>query len=257
MVNKDIRLAISFIDHPKVIKLERLLTFEGVKSLLRLWCFAAQNKPNGCLTGMDAEDVEIAARWPGEPGIFLSAVTDKKCHFIDIVDGVFCLHDWEEHQGYVVHAKERSDKAKLAANARWQNRNATSNATSMRQAMLNKAASNAPDPDPDPDPDPTSKPKTESKALGRFSPPSPQDVAVYCLDRGNSVDPQHWWDHYQSNGWKVGKTAMKDWRAAVRTWERKNGEYDRRPSSADEIRREKTKMAALEFVGRKGAINDG
>lgn len=58
---------------------------------------------------------------------------------------------------------------------------------------------------------------------GRFVPPSVDEVAAYCKERGNKVDPQQFVDHYQSNGWKVGgRGAMKDWKASVRTWE-KNG----------------------------------
>ena len=51
-------------------------------------------------------------------------------------------------------------------------------------------------------------------------------VTAYCRERGNNVDPQHFIDHYTCNGWKVGRNPMKDWKAAVRTWER-NG-YDRK-----------------------------
>ena len=54
--------------------------------------------------------------------------------------------------------------------------------------------------------------------------PTLEEVQAYCADRaaaGNQkVDPEQWYDHYQSNGWKVGRSAMKDWKAAVRTWER-------------------------------------
>jgi hypothetical protein len=53
--------------------------------------------------------------------------------------------------------------------------------------------------------------------------PSIEEVIQYCAARKNSVDPQTWFDHYSANGWKVGRNTMKDWRAAVRTWERKNG----------------------------------
>jgi len=45
-------------------------------------------------------------------------------------------------------------------------------------------------------------------------------VKAYCLERSNTVDPQLWMDHYTANGWKVGKNPMKDWKAAVRTWEK-------------------------------------
>lgn len=54
----------------------------------------------------------------------------------------------------------------------------------------------------------------------RFTPPTIEEVTAYCRERKNTVDPQAWYDHYTSNGWKVGKNAMKDWKAAVRTWER-------------------------------------
>ena len=55
----------------------------------------------------------------------------------------------------------------------------------------------------------------------RFAPPSVDEVRDYCYERGNSVDPQRFVDYYTSNGWMVGKNKMKDWKAAVRTWEQK------------------------------------
>lgn len=59
----------------------------------------------------------------------------------------------------------------------------------------------------------------KSKAK-RFTPPTLEEVQAYCIERGNNVDPQHFIDYYTSNGWKVGKNTMKNWQAAVRTWER-------------------------------------
>ena len=55
----------------------------------------------------------------------------------------------------------------------------------------------------------------------RFTPPTVDEVREYCEERGNSVDPQRFVDYYSSNGWMVGKTKMKDWKAAVRTWEQR------------------------------------
>lgn len=66
--------------------------------------------------------------------------------------------------------------------------------------------------------------KEEQKEVGRtskkFTPPTLEEVNAYCLERKNNINPQQWIDHYISNGWMVGKTKMKDWKAAVRTWER-------------------------------------
>ena len=53
----------------------------------------------------------------------------------------------------------------------------------------------------------------------RFLKPSLEEIRDYCLSRNNYVDPERFFDYYEANGWKVGKNPMKDWRAAVRTWE--------------------------------------
>lgn len=54
----------------------------------------------------------------------------------------------------------------------------------------------------------------------RFVKPTVEEIWTYCQGRKNRVDAQHFWDFYESKGWKIGKTPMKDWRASVRTWER-------------------------------------
>ena len=59
----------------------------------------------------------------------------------------------------------------------------------------------------------------------RFEKPTLSQITQYCLERNNNVNAEQFYDYYESNGWKVGKNSMKDWKACVRTWER-NG-YDR------------------------------
>lgn len=57
----------------------------------------------------------------------------------------------------------------------------------------------------------------------RFSPPSVDEVRAYCAERGNTVDAERFCDYYTANGWVQGKgKPIKDWRATVRTWERRN-----------------------------------
>ena len=56
----------------------------------------------------------------------------------------------------------------------------------------------------------------------RFSPPTVDEVDKYCQERGNGVNAQHFVDFYAAKGWKVGSQPMKDWRAAVRTWEQRD-----------------------------------
>ena len=67
------------------------------------------------------------------------------------------------------------------------------------------------------------KSSAQKKESGtRFNPPAVEEVAAYCAERGNNVDAHAWWDFYQSKGWMVGKNKMKDWKAAVRTWEQRH-----------------------------------
>lgn len=60
----------------------------------------------------------------------------------------------------------------------------------------------------------------DSKAAHRFKPPTVEEVRAYCIERKNNIDANRFVDFYTANGWMVGKNKMKDWKAAVRTWER-------------------------------------
>ena len=58
------------------------------------------------------------------------------------------------------------------------------------------------------------------KGAKRFSPPTVEEVAAYCLERNNGIDAQHFVDYYAQQKWKLSNgNKMADWKAAVRTWE--------------------------------------
>ena len=65
----------------------------------------------------------------------------------------------------------------------------------------------------------------------RFYPPTIDEVKQYCEERKNNIDPMAFIDFYSSKGWMIGKNRMKDWKAAVRTWERKRKEESKTESS--------------------------
>lgn len=75
-------------------------------------------------------------------------------------------------------------------------------------------------------PENKSKPKTT-----RFVKPTVEDVEAYCKERNNGVDPNDFVNHYDSKGWMIGKSPMKDWKAAVRTWESRN----RKPTGSTNV----------------------
>lgn len=74
-------------------------------------------------------------------------------------------------------------------------------------------------------PDDTDKIRLDKNRLDnknrRFTPPSLEEVQTYCKERNNSVNAESFIDFYESKGWMIGKNKMKDWKAAVRNWEKK------------------------------------
>lgn len=67
-------------------------------------------------------------------------------------------------------------------------------------------------------------PKGDRPPEKRFVKPTADEVRAYCAERGNCVDAQAFVDFYEAKGWKVGSSPMKDWKAAVRTWEKRDAE---------------------------------
>lgn len=68
-----------------------------------------------------------------------------------------------------------------------------------------------------PPPNPPTPPDPPKRAV--FIKPTLDEVRAYCQERGKGVNAERWYNHYEANGWMVGRTKMKDWKAAVRTWE--------------------------------------
>lgn len=85
-------------------------------------------------------------------------------------------------------------------------------------------------------------PSNDGNSNGRFRPPTLEEVSSYCLEQGYQIDPQQFVDFYVSKGWRVGQATMKDWKAAVRNWDRRSGEFSisakNTKSTAEEMNRD-------------------
>lgn len=159
--NTDIRLQLSIRNHPKTKKLRLRLGPDGVLGLIWLMMFAAEARPDGDLVDMDAEDLALAADYPGDPDEFVEILV--AVGYLDPIENGWRIHDWAENNPYAAGSRARSEKARKAALARWgtpdeqtkkQGLNGSDDAPSIRGAMPGASGSNAPDPSPSPDPDP-------------------------------------------------------------------------------------------------------
>ena len=65
-------------------------------------------------------------------------------------------------------------------------------------------------------------------------PPDIEEVKEYCRERGNKIDVEYFFDYYGSKGWKCGKSPMTDWKAVIRTWERRENNERNKKSDTSE-----------------------
>ena len=147
----------------------------------------------------------------GEPVLDLDAAADMAFSFIrERMD--------RDSAAYMEKVEKRREAGKLGGRPK-------ANGFSEKQNKAKKAngfseKQNNPDTVPVTDTVSVFEKESKEKSL-RFSPPARQDVADYCKEKGFSdFDVERFVDYYTSNGWMVGKSKMKDWKAAVRNWAR-------------------------------------
>ena len=80
--------------------------------------------------------------------------------------------------------------------------------------------------------------REENKKVVKFIPPSADDVKIYCISRNNNVNVNKFIDFYESKGWMIGKTKMKDWKACIRTWEKDSIESPKQQKSIEQLQYE-------------------
>jgi len=163
-MSTDARILTSLPNHPKTKKLIRRHGQSSAWNLICLFLFARENKPDGVLTGMTAEDIEIACDWQGGDGELIACLID--IGFIEQTDTFYAIHDWQEHNPWSYGAKKRTEVARLNAMKRWDKQCGTdANGTKQDASGMQVASNgNAPPPPPPPPPPPKSKPLEQQVA---------------------------------------------------------------------------------------------
>ena len=129
----------------------------------------------------------------------------------------YAIAGWEEYQN--IEGMEKIRESKRLAQARWRAKKSTVDTTVDTTRYLVDHADIEEDKEIDKEEDNIIRAKTT-----KFVPPTVDDVEAYCFERQNNVDAEQFVDFYSAKGWMLGKNKMKDWKAAVRTWERKDRE---------------------------------
>ena len=86
----------------------------------------------------------------------------------------------------------------------------------------------------------------------KFTPPTLEEVKTYCTERKNNINPESFIDFYSSKNWMIGKNKMKDWKAAIRTWEKRQKEYGGGNSGGNSKRCDSNNGKATEPIEDEG-----
>jgi len=195
------------------IKLRKLILHHGYEAYGLYWHAMEMLYQND--GEMDLSDFEeMFAEYDG----IVSAFVSYGLIFLD-GDKVFSNRVKKEIEFNSDMKRKRSEAGKKGMESRWKNNNVITNDNSVitqpntiPDLTIKKDISLSND----------SSISKEKNRASKFVKPSLEEVENYCKERNNGIEAQAFIDHYESNGWKVGKNPMKDWKAAVRTWERGN-----------------------------------
>lgn len=215
------------IGHTKLKRLCRTLkvpSYAAVGILESLWHLVARETPRGDIGKLCNTDIADAIDWEGDADVLIDALVSSgwidKCDVHRLV-----IHDWHEHAN--------DTTKKFIA------RNNLSFATPQVQCleMSGNVATNPemsgnvclplplplPIPLPNHNPLPEPSPETETKTtVKRFVKPSLSEIEAFMVERrwkNAKRQSNVFFDHYEANGWMVGKVKMKDWKATIRKWE--------------------------------------
>jgi hypothetical protein len=99
-----------------------------------------------------------------------------------------------------------------------QNRAAKKAETATPEATAEVEPEPAQEPETKPEGTPEEKSKSQPEKRAKFVKPTVEEIAAYCKDKGYNINARQFFNYYESNGWKVGRNAMKSWQAAVQNW---------------------------------------
>lgn len=218
---KWIKIVTDIFDDEKMILIESLPDADSIMVCwFKLLCLAGKQNNSGVLMLNDRiaytdEMLATVFRRPLQT-VRLALETFEQFGMVEIINGAITIPNWGKHQNLDRLEKLRDYQREYHREYR------------KKQAQIPESAESKPDSklcvngtDIEED---KNKNRLDKNNKGRFYPPTVEEVKAYCEERNNGVDPQAFVDFYTAKGWKVGKDPMKDWQAAVRTWERREPE---------------------------------
>lgn len=234
-----IKMRANLDTHPKVVTLASTLStseLHVIGMLWKVWAWADQHSLDGNAVSVTESFLD---RMTSATGF---AVALRKVGWLDGRDGSLSFPRFAEHNGRTAKTREETN-ARVARHRATKKREC--NADDVTKSVTREEKRRE---------DESSNEDSNARA-GPASPkfvcPTVDQVREYCRERGNAVDPGSFVDFYTSKGWKVGREPMKDWKACIRTWEKRDA-HGRHEGTASQAHRA-TPAGGLPAAGQRGA----
>ena len=225
---KWIKIVTDIFDDEKILLIESMPEADSIIVIwFKLLCLAGKQNNSGVFLfneRMPYTDEMLATIFRRNINtVRLALNTFEQFGMIEVLNDTYVIPNWSKHQSldqienkneYMKnYMKKYREKQKLLANGECKTNSKTNSKTNVSSLEEER--------DIDIDKD--------NICNTRFTPPSLEEVAEYCKSRSNNIDPQRFIDFYSSKGWMIGKNKMKDWKAAIRNWERNNKKDEPEP----------------------------
>lgn len=228
----------------KTLKLKRLLkikTPQAVGHLCMLWLWALDNAPDGNLSEFPVEDIaEVCGVEEKNAQKFMDALAAS-----GFVDENMMLHDWDAYVGKLINMREKNSERQKKYR---KNKKKNDDALPLRNGNVTRditVTSQEENTNNDCDITVTSRQRNGATKHNQTQPnttnsvlthtinaqardgecvcnkPSLDEIKSFCKNQNISIDVDEFYDHYEANGWTIGKSPMRDWKAALRGWDRR------------------------------------
>ena len=230
---KWIKIVTDIFDDEKIQIIESLPEADAIIVIwFKLLCLAGKQNNSGVFTINDKipfTDEMLATIFRRSVNtVRLALTTFEQFGMVEIVNGIITIPNWGKHQSVDMLNDRRDYMRQYMSSYRGKQKMLTCKVNGKANVNPQEVETEE---DTDKEEDNTA-PQASPKSY-KFVPPTIEEVAAYCKERNNGVDPVKWWNFYNAKDWMIGKTKMKKWKSAVITWEDKPAE------SAPELKKQK------------------
>ncbi len=238
---KWIKVCTDIFDDEKMLLIESMPEADSIiVCWFKLLCLAGKQNNSGVFMLNDkiAYTDEMLATIFRRPLNTVRLALDVFTRFgmIEIIEDAITIPNWEKHQSLdKLEAAREKTRQRVAAHREKQKQKLLADGNgSNGYGNVTVTPCNAVDKNREDIEEEKEKESIKKKTASRFRPPTLEEVTAYCKERKNNVDPEHFIDYYTANGWKQkGGNAIKDWKATVRTWEKRDNEKPAKKPKSD------------------------